>query len=69
MLEALRSGASGYRLKLVEGVRVKEIAARLSLSPKTVDSYRASLIRKLNIHDLAGLVKFAVARNLTSLPA
>jgi DNA-binding NarL/FixJ family response regulator len=49
---------------LVEGVRAKEIAARLDLSPKTVDTYRASLMRKLDIHDVAGLVKFAIGRNL-----
>jgi len=51
---------------LVEGVRAKEIAARLELSPKTVDTYRASLMRKLDIHDVAGLVKFAIHRDLTS---
>lgn len=51
---------------LVEGVRAKEIAARLTLSPKTVDTYRASLMRKLEIHDVAGLVKFAIQRNLTA---
>jgi DNA-binding NarL/FixJ family response regulator len=51
---------------LVEGVRAKEIAARLTLSPKTVDTYRASLMRKLEIHDVAGLVKFAMQRNLTT---
>jgi DNA-binding NarL/FixJ family response regulator len=51
---------------LVEGVRAKEIAARLELSPKTVDTYRASLMRKLDIHDVAGLVKFAIQRDLTT---
>lgn len=51
---------------LVEGVRAKEIAARLALSPKTIDTYRASLMRKLDIHDVAGLVKFAIQRNITS---
>lgn len=51
---------------LIEGVRAKEIAARLDLSPKTVDTYRASLMRKLDIHDVAGLVKFAIGRNLTT---
>ena len=50
---------------LVEGIRPKEIANRLTLSPKTVDTYRASLMRKLDIHDVAGLVKFAIQRNLT----
>lgn len=51
---------------LCDGVRAKEIAARLTLSPKTVDTYRASLMRKLDIHDVAGLVKFAIQRDLTS---
>ena len=52
---------------LVEGIRAKEIAARLELSPKTVDTYRASLMRKLDIHDVAGLVKFAIQKDLTSM--
>jgi DNA-binding NarL/FixJ family response regulator len=51
---------------LVEGMRAKAIAARLDLSPKTVDTYRASLMRKLEIYDLAGLVKFAIRKSLTS---
>ncbi len=51
---------------LIDGIRAKEIAARLDLSPKTVDTYRASLMRKLDIHDVAGLVKFAITRNLTT---
>lgn len=52
---------------LVDGLRAKEIAVRLDISPKTVDTYRASLMRKLNVHDLASLVKFAIQRNLTSV--
>ncbi|MBI1898537.1 MAG: response regulator transcription factor [Acidobacteria bacterium] len=52
---------------LVDGVRAKEIAARLDLSPKTVDTYRASLMRKLDIHDVPGLVKFAIQRDLTTV--
>jgi DNA-binding NarL/FixJ family response regulator len=50
---------------MVEGVRAKEIAARLRLSPKTVDTYRSNMMRKLDIHDLAGLVKFALKHDLT----
>jgi DNA-binding NarL/FixJ family response regulator len=50
---------------LVEGNRAKEIAALLDLSCKTVDTYRANLMRKLDIHHVAGLVKFAIARGLT----
>jgi two-component system, NarL family, response regulator NreC len=52
--------------QLVDGVRCKEIAARLSISPKTVDTYRSSLMRKLDIHHLAGLVKFSVQRDLAN---
>jgi DNA-binding NarL/FixJ family response regulator len=51
---------------LVNGLRAKDIAGLLEISPKTVDTYRASLMRKLNVHDLVGLVKFAIERNLTS---
>jgi DNA-binding NarL/FixJ family response regulator len=49
---------------LIEGVRAKEIAARLQLSTKTVDTYRANLMRKLEIFDVAGLVKFAIHRQI-----
>lgn len=49
---------------LVEGVRAKEIAARLQLSPKTVDTYRANLMKKLDIHDVPGLVRFAIQRQI-----
>lgn len=49
---------------LIEGVRAKEIAARLNLSSKTVDTYRSSLMRKLGIFDVAGLVKFAIERRI-----
>jgi DNA-binding NarL/FixJ family response regulator len=55
--------------QLVSGLRPKDIAERLDISPKTVDTYRASLMRKLNVHDLVGLVKFAIERNLTSTSA
>jgi DNA-binding NarL/FixJ family response regulator len=66
-LEALSSREFQVFSLLVEGVRAKEIAARLSLSPKTVDTYRSSLMRKLDIHDVAGLVKFAIKRDLADL--
>jgi DNA-binding NarL/FixJ family response regulator len=54
---------------LVNGLRAKDIAELLEISPKTVDTYRAGLMRKLNVHDLVGLVKFAIERNLTSTSA
>jgi DNA-binding NarL/FixJ family response regulator len=51
---------------LVSGLRAKDIADMLEISPKTVDTYRASLMRKLGVHDLVGLVKFAIEHNLTT---
>lgn len=65
-LQALSAREYQVFTLLVDGIRAKEIAARLELSPKTVDTYRASLMRKLDIHDVAGLVKFAIHRDLTS---
>jgi DNA-binding NarL/FixJ family response regulator len=55
-------------LQLVaEGRSSVEIAAKLSLSPKTVDSYRSRLMQKLQIHDIPGLVKFSIQHGLTTL--
>jgi DNA-binding NarL/FixJ family response regulator len=54
-------------LKLVvEGNTSAEVAARLGLSPKSIDTYRSRLMTKLEVHHLAGLVKFAIRRGLTS---
>jgi len=50
---------------LVNGLRSKDIAVRLEISPKTVDCYRASILRKLNVRDLVSLVKFAISHKLT----
>jgi two-component system, NarL family, response regulator NreC len=52
---------------LAEGNTGAEIAQRLSLSQKTVETYRARLVEKLGIRDVAGLVKFAIQRGLVSL--
>lgn len=45
---------------LAEGAATKQVAARLHLSIKTVETHRALLMDRLGIHDLAGLVRFAV---------
>lgn len=49
---------------IVEGCTAKEIAFRLKLSTKTVDAHRANLMRKLAIHDVPGLVYFAIRTGL-----
>lgn len=54
-------------LQLVaEGHTTKAIARRLGLSVKTVEQYRAQLMEVLDIHDVAGLTRFAVRTGLVS---
>jgi len=52
---------------VVEGKSNAEIADILSLSLKTVETYRSRLMQKLGISDLPGLVKFAIQHGLTPL--
>jgi DNA-binding NarL/FixJ family response regulator len=52
---------------VVEGKSSAEIADALSLSVKTVETYRSRLMLKLGISDLPGLVKFAIQHGLTPL--
>ena len=52
-------------LQLVaEGNSTKEIATKLGLSVKSAESYRASIMEKLEIHDTAGLVRYAIRRGI-----
>jgi DNA-binding NarL/FixJ family response regulator len=52
---------------VVEGKSSAEIADTLSLSVKTVETYRTRLMHKLGVSDLPALVKFAIQHGLTSL--
>jgi DNA-binding NarL/FixJ family response regulator len=52
---------------LAEGSSTAQIAEQLSLSHKTVETYRARLMEKLDIHDFASLIKFAIQHGVTSL--
>jgi DNA-binding NarL/FixJ family response regulator len=49
---------------IAEGETTKEIAWRLELSTKTVESHRSRLMHKLDIHDTATLVRYAIRRGL-----
>jgi DNA-binding NarL/FixJ family response regulator len=54
-------------LQLVaEGNTSKDIAARLLLSFKTVEAHRAQIMERLGVHDVAGLVRFAVRVGLVT---
>ena len=45
---------------VVEGRSSADIAIAINLSPKTVETYRSRIMQKLDVHDVAGLVKFAL---------
>ena len=51
---------------IAEGLSTKEIAYRLELSVKTVETHRAQLMERLQIRDIAGLVKYAIRNGLVS---
>ena len=52
---------------IAEGKNTKEIAALLSVSVKTVETHRAQLMERLDIHDVPGLVRYAIRMGLISL--
>ncbi|BBC23735.1 response regulator transcription factor [Pseudanabaena sp. ABRG5-3] len=57
-------------LKLVaNGMTTKEIAEFLFISVKTVETHRGQLMDRLNIHDLAGLIRYALRVGLINLDA
>ena len=53
-------------LLIAEGRSTQEIAARRQISVKTVEKHRAQLMERLEIHDVAGLVRFAIRTGLIS---
>ena len=54
-------------LRLVaQGHPTREIARRLELSVKTIETHRAETMKRLGIHDVAGLVRYAVRVGLVS---
>jgi DNA-binding NarL/FixJ family response regulator len=53
---------------IAEGLSNKEIASRLGVGVRTIETHRERIMRKLNIHSVAGLTKFAIAKGLVALP-
>jgi DNA-binding NarL/FixJ family response regulator len=52
---------------IAEGQTTKEIAAHLGLSIKTVETHRTQLMERLDVHDIAGLVRYAIRTGLVML--
>ncbi len=51
---------------IAEGHSTQEIAQMLSISVKTVETHRSQLMERLNIHDVAGLVRYAIRMGLVT---
>ena len=49
---------------IAEGKPNKQVAAELGVSFKTVDKHRQHLMGKLNIHDIAGLTRYAISEGI-----
>ena len=64
----LLSGREREVLQMIaEGKTTKEIAFKLFVSTKTVETHRKQIMDKLNIRTIAGLTKYAIREGLTSL--
>jgi len=53
---------------LAEGLSAKQVAAHLDLAVKTVDVHKTNLMRKLDVHDRAELIKWAISHKVIRLP-
>lgn len=51
-----------------EGLLNKQIADRLGIGVRTIETHRERIMRKLDIHTVAGLTKYAIARGMTTMP-
>ncbi|MBN2054330.1 response regulator transcription factor [bacterium] len=65
---ALLSGREREVLQmLAEGMKVKEIAGALHVSPKTIETHRKNIMDRLDLHSIAELTKYAVRNGLTDI--
>lgn len=54
-------------VQIAEGLSNKEIAVQLNIGVRTVETHRERIMRKLDIHSIAGLTRFAISQGLVSL--
>ena len=52
---------------LADGLTTKEIAHKLDISPKTIESHRQQVMTKLNITSIAQLIRYALKEGISSL--
>ncbi len=54
-------------VQIAEGLSNKEIASQLGVGVRTIETHRERIMRKLNIHSVAGLTKFAISKGMISI--
>ncbi len=67
LLEALSRREREILKFVAEGKSSREIGEKLAISPKTVDTYRSRLMRKINVKNVAGVIKFAIQYKIIEL--
>ncbi len=65
-LELLSSRQREVLQLIAEGKSTRDIAEALHLSVKTIETHRAQVMERLDIHDVAGLIKYALRKGLIS---
>ena len=63
----LTSRERGVLVKIAAGLSNREIAEHLGIGTRTVETHREHIMRKLDIHSVAGLTKYAIAQGLAPL--
>jgi two-component system nitrate/nitrite response regulator NarL len=66
-LEALTNREREVLVLIAKGLGIKEIACNLGVGVRTVETHRERAMRKLDIHSVAGLTRFAIAKGLITL--
>jgi len=67
LLESLSRREREVLRFVAEGKSSREIAERLAISSKTVDTYRSRLMHKINAKNVAGVIKFAIQYKIIEL--
>jgi len=66
-LSALTTREREVLIHIADGLSNKEIASQLGVGVRTVETHRERIMKKLNIHSVAGLTKFAISQGLVTL--
>jgi DNA-binding NarL/FixJ family response regulator len=65
--ETLTSREKEILIHLAQGLSSKDIAEKMFISPRTVDTHRTNIMNKLDIHNVAGLIRYAFQSGIISV--